>query len=141
MDVRLPALMFLILGASPAVATVGAGLPASALIEGCRQFARDPESSSGKLCNAYIRGFLDALRATGHIRAAAEISEETFAERAARTRLGWSRQRPEFCIADDMSMSSFIDHLIHYAQAGDTGELAADQLLGRLLDAAYRCGA
>ena len=80
-------LQILTIGITPAAALPEA-LPAVELVAHCRAFTEDSESVAGRQCDAYIRGFFAALSAEGILAGAAEqSSRETFAERAARTRL------------------------------------------------------
>ncbi len=66
-------------------------LPASELQEHCALYEEDPDGKDAIFCVRYIQGFIDGAittdeRVLQNVRAEYEASEETFAERAMRTR-------------------------------------------------------
>ena len=103
------------------------------------------------VCAGYINGFLDGAFATdpgvvdGVVREMQ--AEESFSERAVRTRLGISLERfgpsyyAGFCIPEDLPMATIVDELLEAAQGEvdhPAGENARDYLY-RLLQTRHPC--
>jgi hypothetical protein len=103
------------------------------------------------VCSGYINGFLDGAFATdpGVVdRVVTEIqTEESFSERAIRTRLGNTLASfgpsyyAGFCIPADLSMDTIVEELLGAAQeeVDDTGEQSARDYLYGLLQARHPC--
>jgi len=88
----------------------------------CIDYRRAPEGSDGIFCVRYIQGFIDGAVATDErvtTNVSAEYSrEETFAQRAIRTRLGMDLERygasffAEFCLGEPIPLAEVVDHVV-----------------------------
>lgn len=102
--------------ASPAAS---AWLSDSELEQSCDAFLADPESEAGAQCLAYVQGYLTASDPARTGRYAGE-SDESFAQRAARTRLGTLRmQRIEglgtaYCVGEDVPAVQVVQEVVAY---------------------------
>lgn len=107
MHLPVPAMCLALLVSAAAAPAASAWLSKSDLERSCDAFLADPESAAGAQCLAYVQGYLTASDPVRAARRAGE-SDESFAERAARTRLGTLRmQRIEgtdlaFCVDRDV---------------------------------------
>jgi len=107
-------------------------LSTTELADHCSYFAEDPESKDGIFCVRYIQGFIDGAVATDERvtqNVAAEIEEqETFSERAIRTRVGSRLERygpsyyAEFCLGAPVPLAEVVEKVV--------GELIDDDLVG-----------
>lgn len=107
------------------------------------------EEEPADACFAYVRGFIDGAIATDPrvtLNIASELdTEETFAERAYRTRLGQRLNRygpsyfAEFCIPQPAPLSEIVAHV--RAELGKWSEDSdsARELVYRVLRAHYPC--
>jgi hypothetical protein len=103
-------------------------LSAQELASHCALFSADPEGADGQYCVRYIQGFIDGAIATDArvmLNAENAISgEETFTERAMRTRMPGrvDRSRAEklagFCLGDPLPLREVVDIVV--------ADLAAD---------------
>ena len=88
----------------------------------CIEYRLSPEGSDGIFCVRYIQGFIDGAVATDErvtTNVSAEYSrEETFAQRATRTRLGLDLERygasffAEFCLGEPIPLAEVVDHIV-----------------------------
>ena len=88
----------------------------------CIEYRRAPEGGDGIFCVRYIQGFIDGAVATDErvtMNVVAEYTrEETFAQRAIRTRLGKSLERfgasyfAEFCLGEPVPLGEVVDHVV-----------------------------
>ena len=128
---------------SSATAALTEPLPARELVERCEAFSQDPSSVSGGLCDSYIRGFLAGLFVEALVRIASDTeSRETFAERAARTRIGMrleSTRNPHVCLAEGTSMDRLVQRLITHGGQRELDGVTASDLLHRMLTSGYPC--
>jgi len=125
-------------------AAVTETLPARELVERCESFSRDATSVAGGLCDSYIRGSIAGRSVQGIMQIAADTeSRETFAARAARTRIGMrlgaTRSRPEVCLPAETSINELVGRLLSHGEQQELDGLAAKHLLDRMLAAEYPC--
>lgn len=88
------------------------------LISHCAVYEKDPEGEDGIFCVRYIQGFIDGAVATDErvtYNVAAEYDQdETFTERAIRTRLGSRIDRygpsyyAEFCLGEPLPLAEVV---------------------------------
>ena len=79
----------------------------------CRAYQENPDSEDGRFCAAYVRGFIDG---SAIVVLKAPDSGETFAQRAARTRLGRPLiTQPEYCIDSSIGMTRLIEQIVAVA--------------------------
>ena len=80
----------------------------------CRAYLEDPDSEDGRFCTAFVRGFIDGSPVVV-LKTPPETSE-SFAERAARTRLGRPlAARPEYCIDSSIGIARLIEQIVAVA--------------------------
>ena len=106
------------------------------LISHCAVYEQDPEGEDGIFCVRYIQGFIDGAVVTDErvtYNVANEYDrDETFTERAIRTRLGSRIDRygpsyyAEFCLGDPVPLADVVEVVI-------TDLLALEDLQGREL--------
>ena len=88
----------------------------------CIEYRRAPEGCDGIFCVRYIQGFIDGAvatdeRVTNNV-AAEYTKEETFTQRAIRTRLGKNLERfgasfyAEFCLGAPVPLAEVVDHVV-----------------------------
>ena len=88
----------------------------------CTEYRRAPEGTDGIFCVRYIQGFIDGAVVTDE-RVTMNVSEEyrqeeTFAQRAIRTRLGRDLERygasyfAEFCLGEPVPLAEVVDHVV-----------------------------
>jgi hypothetical protein len=92
------------------------------LVSHCAIYGEDPDGEDGIFCVRYIQGFIDGAVATDErvtYNVAAEYDrEETFTERAIRTRLGSRMERygpsyyAEFCLGDPVPLADVVDVVV-----------------------------
>jgi hypothetical protein len=96
-------------------------LTAEELASHCEAFPNDPESVDGEYCVRYIQGFIDGAIATDvrvMLNMEAEKEEETFAERAIRTRmidrnsLKRAAGYAEFCLGDPVPLADVVAQVV-----------------------------
>jgi len=109
-----------------AVAPLGAGavetLSTEELKSHCDYFEEDPDSKDGIFCVRYVQGFIDGAVATDErvtYNVADEYDrEETFTERAIRTRLGQRIERfgpsyfAEFCLGQPLPLKTVVQSVV-----------------------------
>ncbi len=88
----------------------------------CKEYRTNPEGTDGIFCVRYIQGFIDGAVATDErvtINVASEYEEEeTFVQRAIRTRLGMQLERhgssyyAEFCLGAPVPLADVVDHIV-----------------------------
>jgi Rap1a immunity proteins len=115
----------------------------------CTAYPENPESAEAKLCIAYIQGFIDGAIVTDERVAenVAKEDDETFAERAIRTRLGprLKHKNPsfyaEFCLGAPVPLKEITDRIIHDLLDRDfvSDEQRANQVVYRTLREQYPC--
>ena len=108
----------IVLGAQVPLAHAVEALSTEALISHCATYEADPESGDGIFCVRYIQGFIDGAVATDErvtYNVAAEYDrDETYTERAIRTRLGRSLERygpsfyAEFCLGEPVPLAEVV---------------------------------
>lgn len=104
-------------------------LTAAELEKRCRVFIESPAEPEGEVCIAFVQGFLAGLRTAEErqVTVLAERKEESFAERAARTRAGWliqhfrSLQGNEYCVPADVSGAEALQRVTAYLAAYEDG--------------------
>lgn len=118
----------------------------------CAQYPNDPGGADAKICVSYIQGFIDGAVATDErvaTNVASEIDkEETFAERATRTRLGprVTRHGPsyyaEFCLGAPVPLKEVTEKVIHDLLDREfvSDEQRAFVVVYRTLREQYPCG-
>jgi hypothetical protein len=120
-------LLFALL-ASPTVRAVDA-LSSDELLSHCNHF-HEPEAEADRIfCVRYIQGFIDGAIATDERvmqNVARELGgEESFAQRATRTRIGSRLDRfgasvyAEYCLGDPVPLKEVADHIVEDAQDPD----------------------
>jgi hypothetical protein len=131
------------MGVGPASVAADDGqiVPSALLVERCRAYSHARASVPAQLCDAYLRGFLAGARTAGWLRAApGEVTQETFSERAFRTRLPRT-PRPQSCLPDGTAMSELITQLLVFADAHPgLADTDARKLLETMLRSDYPCG-
>ena len=91
------------------------------LVSHCVKYEQDPESVDGVFCVRYIQGFIDGAVATDE-RVTNNVAdeydrEETFSERATRTRLGSRLERfrtyyAEFCLGEPVPLKTVVEIIV-----------------------------
>jgi hypothetical protein len=91
------------------------------LVSHCIYYEQDPESVDGVFCVRYIQGFIDGAVATDE-RVTNNVAneydrDETFAERATRTRVGSRLERfgtfyAEFCLGEPVPLKTVVELVI-----------------------------
>jgi hypothetical protein len=117
-------------------------LSAEELASHCAEFHDDPEGVDGQYCVRYIQGFIDGAIATDvrvMLNMEAERGEETFSERAIRTRiidrnsLTRAAGYAEFCLGDPVPLVEVVTKVV-----GDLDErVKATDSPGTARDAVY----
>ena len=127
-------------------------LTASQLREICVDSRERPDSPEARLCIYYVKGFLDGAVATdGRVaeNVAAEIeAEETFTERAIRTRIGSRLKKfgpsvyAEFCVGQPDPIADVVLHVIEELDRYDDLEgIQAQSVVYSSLRRHYPCRA
>jgi hypothetical protein len=107
----------------------------------CRAWHFEPGSAAAESCAAYVRGFLDGAANIDERTASGPDRNESYIDRARRTRLGGAQvARPPYCIDRTVPVSQVIDRLLLYSegQRFDDATLAST-LLARVLVQFYAC--
>ena len=117
-------------------------LSAEELASHCAEFHDDPDGVDGQYCVRYIQGFIDGAIATDvrvMLNMEAEREEETFTERAIRTRiidrnsLTRAAGYAEFCLGDPVPLVEVVTRVV-----GDLDErVKATDSSGTARDAVY----
>jgi len=117
-------------------------LSAEELASHCAEFHDDPDGVDGQYCVRYIQGFIDGAIATDvrvMLNMEAERGEETFSERAIRTRiidrnsLTRAAGYAEFCLGDPVPLVEVVTRVV-----GDLDErVKATDSPGTARDAVY----
>ena len=107
------------------------------LISHCIYYENDPESVDGVFCVRYIQGFIDGAVATDE-RVTNNVAdeydrEESFSERAIRTRLGSRLERfgtyyAEFCLGEPVPLKTVVELVVDDL---DNAKRVANQPLAR----------
>ena len=80
----------------------------------CRAYLQDADSEGGRFCAAYVRGFIDGSAIV--VLKPPPDAAESFAQRAARTRLGRPLiVRPEYCIDGSIGMTRLVEQIVAVA--------------------------
>jgi hypothetical protein len=127
-------------------------LSAVQLDDVCTDYRAQPDNPQSMLCLYYVKGFLDGAVATdGRVaeNVAAEIEkEETFTERAIRTRIGNRLQRfgpsvyAEFCVGQPDPIAAVVLHVIEELERyGDLEGMQAQTVVYDTLRRHYPCDA
>lgn len=121
------ACMALLISAS-ALPAESAWLSNGELEKSCDEFLADPASEAGSPCLAYVQGYLAASDPTGAIRYQVQPeSDESFAERAARTRLGTLRLQlikgadPAYCVGENVPPYEVVRRVMAYLREASGG--------------------
>jgi hypothetical protein len=122
-------------------AAADSALSSVQLHEYCKAFQTAPGSSEGRVCAAYVSGLIDGLLlsdARVHVSAAAD---ESWLERARRTRLGTRPVRkPVYCIDSSASLEQVIQRVVSYAEtAPPRDDLPASVMIRYALQHFYAC--
>lgn len=98
-------------------------LSTAELASHCDHYREDPEGEDGIFCVRYIQGFIDGAvatdeRVTMNVAAEYDVTEESFAERAIRTRLGSRLERfgpsyyAEFCLGEPVPLAAVVEKVV-----------------------------
>src|SRR5690554_5766013 len=100
------------------------------LHERCLAYRDAPDSEAGKACTAYVRGFIEGSPEIVIAEVHRTEQDESFTDRAWRTRLGHVRGEPRYCIGADTSLADIIEQLLRHAETKPPSEeLSASGLL------------
>jgi len=124
---------------------------AAELADSCSAYIDDAASASGRHCVHYITGFLDGAVATDErvaLNVAAEIErEESFKERALRTRVGGHMRKrgpsyyAEYCIGDPVPVRDVIAFVVaEFARTDASPDRLARDIVYAALRSNYPCG-
>lgn len=119
MNQPVPVICLALLAFAPASPAASAWLSSSELEQSCDAFLADPDSEAGAQCLAYVQGYLTASDPARTTRYPGE-NDESFAERAARTRLGSLRmQRIEgtdaaYCVGENVPAVEVVREVVAY---------------------------
>ncbi len=121
------------------------------LAEHCKHFQKDPEGKDGIFCVRYVQGFIDGAMATDErvaLNVAAEYQqEETFTQRAIRTRLNnqllqyGSSYYAEFCLGGPVTLAEVVLRVIEDLGTGkvDGEAKSARDMVYQTLRTHYPC--
>lgn len=129
-----------LIGTQPAAATTP--LKADTLFAQCTALIQTPSSAEGRLCDAYLRGFLQGVSSAGGKQRSSTV-DESWTDRAARTRLGTTAlARASYCVPSDLTVQRFAELFVQQVEANPkTKELDAVSALEATLHVHYRCTA
>jgi hypothetical protein len=136
------AVLFGLLAAGSA-ASGAAPISAPELLEHCRAYGDEPQSSAGLLCAAYVGGFVEGAGVLNSQHATAgDSSAESFTDRALRTRLGLSAPcQPVYCLYKSVSLAQFIaDVLVYAEQNPPRRNMSANDVVVATLRNFHPCG-
>ena len=124
-------------------------LSTAKLASHCADYKNNPEGPDARICVSYIQGFLDGAVATDERVAqnVAKEDDETFTERAIRTRLGPRLKHPnmsyyaEFCLGAPVPLKEVTEKVIHDLLDRDfvSDEQRALHVVYRTLREQYPC--
>ncbi len=135
-------LMFLIFSllAAPTAQAVEA-LSTGELMSHCEKYYDEQAREDRVFCTRYIQGFIDGAVATDERVTRNVVGEydedETFSERAARTRIGNRLERygasvyADFCLGDPVPLKEVVEHFVQ--DATDPERVAANPLARELV--------
>jgi hypothetical protein len=135
-------LMFLIFSllAAPTAQAVEA-LSTDELMSHCEKYYDEQAREDRVFCTRYIQGFIDGAVATDERVTRNVVGEydedETFSERAARTRIGNRLERygasvyADFCLGDPVPLKEVVEHVVQ--DATDPERVAANPLARELV--------
>jgi hypothetical protein len=138
-------------GAHVPLASAVEALSTDELISHCAVYEEDPEGGDGIFCVRYIQGFIDGAVATDErvtYNVAAEYDhDETYTERAIRTRLGVSLERygpsfyAEFCLGEPVPLATVVETVVDDLLAPDRvgGSKLARDVVYATLRREYPC--
>ena len=148
---RIPSFMFLLGALLGGQAGAVEPLSSEELTSHCAHYQVDPEGKDGIFCMRYIQGFIDGAVATDE-RVALNVAdefeeEETFSQRATRTRLKsrlgqyGSSYYAEFCLGAPVPLAEVVGLVVGDLGAGNlTGNLkSAREVVYRTLRSHYPC--
>lgn len=120
--------LLLIFAIAPAPASTMEWLSGHQLRRSCDLFLDDPQSQDGALCLAFMQGFIagaDAAEGTvvGESTETSETADESYSERAARTRLGTIRLQgiqaaklARYCIDENVTAFKVVKKITAYLE-------------------------
>jgi hypothetical protein len=133
-------LLIALLLAAPAVHAVEA-LSTEELMSHCDKYYDEQATEDRVFCMRYIQGFIDGAVATDERVTRNVIGEydkdESFSERAARTRIGTRLERygasvyADFCLGDPVPLKEVVEHIVE--DATDPARVAANPLARELV--------
>ena len=128
-------------------------LSTAELVSHCEHYPTDPTGVDALICVSYIQGFIDGAVATDervaqNVASEKEEVEETYAERAIRTRLGPRLKHKntsyyaEFCLGAPVPMKEVTERVIHDLLDREivSHEQRALHIVYRTLREQYPCG-
>jgi hypothetical protein len=134
-------------------ATAVEPLSTEELTSHCALYENDPDGKDGIFCVRYIQGFIDGAVATDE-RVTNNVSaeydeEESFSERAIRTRVGSRLQQfgpsyyAEFCLGDPVPLAEVVETVVEDLLKLDSldGRVRARDVVYATLRRAYPCEA
>ena len=135
MTTRVLMLLIAALLATPAALAVEA-LSTEELMSHCDKYYEETAQEDQVFCVRYIQGFIDGAVATDEQVTRNVVQEydreETFSERAARTRIGARLERyggsvyADFCLGDPVPLKEVVEHVVE--DATDPARVAANPL-------------
>ena len=139
--VLLALVLFASMVAPPLHATELTPLTSTELHELCLAFVHRPLSEDARACAAYVRGFIegsDDVIVEGDD--AQQRSQESFSERAWRTRLGVRTAEPLYCVSTTLPLRALVAQLLTQAERKPAAEHeSASTLLYATLSRFHRC--
>jgi Rap1a immunity proteins len=124
---RGPAVLFLLwICLAPAPASSEEWLSGGDLERSCDVLLEDPTSAEGLLCLAFVQGFIagaDTSITAVSPRSATSSGKETYADRAARTRLGTLRLQQiqstygRYCIGEQVTAVDVVENVTDYLES------------------------
>jgi len=151
MTLHAPVACLLLFAVAPAPATAMEWLSGHELERSCGLLLDDPQSKEGALCLAFMQGFI-AGSGTAEGTASDSVpssrsGDESYAERAARTRLGTLRlQRlramgtAEYCVDEDTSALDVVKEITAYLEKHpEASDLTATGAVHEALIRSFPC--
>jgi len=107
----------------------------------CLAHATSPQSAKGQACSGYVRGFIEGSAAIQTGRNDPGSDDESFSDRAFRTRLGVRPDPPPaYCLEATVSLSQLISQIIRLLDDQPSLlESNARDVLHRMLQRSHRC--
>jgi hypothetical protein len=111
------------------------------LFEYCKAFQTAPRSAEGRICAAYVRGFLDGALVSDVRVQARVVESESWLERARRTRLGTRHVRKfVYCLDPSTPLEQIIGKVVTYAETRpQQDDLPASVTISYALQRFYAC--